>query len=413
MSYRELKRLDSVNRSPIYSLFGETLDGVSTIRAYAAQDAFGAKLEAMLDRQQHAYYLTSAAKCWLAIRLELVGTLVVGLACLCAVLEHRRKGGGSLQFAGLAGLSISLALKVTQDLAWSVRMASDLETYMVSVERIAEYCKIKSEAPRKKLMDSAVPKNWPGYGEVQFMGVQLRYRPGLPLLLKGLDLVIPAGSKVGVVGRAGSGKSALVLAMLRIVELEAGKILLDGIDHRVVGLQKLRSRIAVIPQDPVLFSGSVKSNLDPFEEHSEDVMLAALSRVGLYSHSSNDGRIRSLLDHVEKSGSNFSVGQRQLLVLARALLTGASIVLMEEAASALDAQTDQRIQAVMKNEFAGVTCITVAHRLHAILDNRVDYVLVMEDGKVAEFDQPEILVGKDSQFKELVQAARVGLSATD
>ena len=404
MSYRELKRLDLIGRSPIYALFGETLDGVSTIRAFSAQDAFSTNLEEMLDRQQHAYYLTCAAKCWLAIRLELVGTLIIGVACLCAVLEHRTMGG-SAQFAGLAGLSISFALNITQDLNWSVRMASDLETYMVSVERIAQYCEIKSEAPRRKLLDTALPETWPAYGEVRFIGTTLRYRPELPLVLKGLDIVIPAGSKVGVVGRTGAGKSTLVMALLRLVELEDGKIVLDGIDHRLVGLQTLRSHIAVIPQDPVLFSGTVKSNLDPFGEHPEPLLLEALARVGLYTDSSGDGRVRELSDPVLESGSNFSVGQRQLLVIARALLTGANIVVMDEATAAVDVDTDAKIQAVMKNEFAEATCITVAHRINTILDS--DYILVMDDGKALEFDKPDQLLQKQSSFRELVEASNV------
>jgi ABC-type multidrug transport system fused ATPase/permease subunit len=204
ITYRELKRLDSVWRSPIYALLGETLDGVSTVRAYSAEPTLSRRLNAMLDRQQLAFFLTSTAQCWLAVRLELVGTLIVTFACLSCVLQHGSKGGDG-RFAALAGLSISYALAVTQSLNWTVRMGSDLEAAMVAVERIEQYCDIKSEAPRHTSSDSLISPDWPIGGEIKFVGSKLRYRPGLPLILKGLDIHIPAGSKVGVVGRTGAG----------------------------------------------------------------------------------------------------------------------------------------------------------------------------------------------------------------
>lgn len=219
VTYRELKRLDSVWRSPIYALLGETLDGVSTIRAYSAQQMLSSRLDTMLDRQQHAYFLIATAQCWLAVRLELVGTLIVTCACLSAVLQHGKQGGNE-RFAALAGLSISYALSVTQSLNWTVRMASDLEASMVAVERIEQYCHIKGEAARHTSIDSLVPSAWPMAGEITFVGSKLRYRPGLPLILKGLDLHIPAGSKIGVVGRTGAGtffSRAIVLPIISAV----------------------------------------------------------------------------------------------------------------------------------------------------------------------------------------------------
>lgn len=235
---------------------GETVDGVATIRSYGAQNTLSRRLRNDLDNQQHAYFLTSASQCWLAVRLELVGTLVITFACLCSVLQHGKMGGNET-FAGLAGLSISFSLSVTQSLNWAVRMASDFEANMVSVERIEQYCKIPSEAPRKCDKDDSLPPSWPSSGEIDFVRTKLRYRPGLPLVLKGLDIHIPARSKVGVVGRTGAGKSTLMTAVLRIVEVDSGKILVDGVNIRNVGLAKLRSKIAVIPQDPVLFSVSL------------------------------------------------------------------------------------------------------------------------------------------------------------
>jgi len=413
-TYRELKRLDSLGRSPIFALLGETLDGVSTIRAYLAQSSLVTRLTHMLDRQQRAYYLTFAAQCWLAVRLELVGTIIITCACLSSVLQHGKKGGDET-FAGLAGLAISFSLSVTQSLNWSVRMASDFEANMVAVERIENYCEIQGEAPRHMPTDDALRPDWPAKGEISFVRSKLRYRRGLPLVLKGLDIHIPAGSKVGVVGRTGAGKSTLMVALLRIVELDSGTIYIDGKDHRQIGLAKLRSKIAVIPQDPVLFSGTVRTNLDPFDDYEDEKLHEVLTRVGLYAvnvsraasstslASMANIAIQSLTDHVADGGSNFSVGQRQLLVIARALLCGASIVIMDEATAAVDADTDARIQTVMRSEFKAATCLTVAHRINTIMDS--DLILVMDDGRAAEFDAPSTLMERGGMFRELVEAS--------
>jgi ATP-binding cassette subfamily C (CFTR/MRP) protein 1 len=292
-------------------------------------------------------------------------------------------------------------------------MASDFEANMVAVERVEQYSNIQSEADRKTPTDSLVPVNWPEKGEIQFIGSKLRYRQALPLVLKGLDIHIPAGAKVGIVGRTGAGKSTLMVAMLRIVELCEGKVIIDGVDHSRVGLAKLRSKIAVIPQDPVLFSGTIRSNLDPFEQFPDDKLLDVLERVGLYSSSRKNsstnslsslgGQIHSLHDDVADSGSNYSVGQRQLLVIASALLCGSSIVIMDEATAAVDADTDSRIQKVMRNDFRHATCLTVAHRINTILDS--DYILVMSDGQAAEFDTPQTLMDRGGLFRDLVEAA--------
>ena len=414
-TYRELKRLDSVSRSPLYALLGETLDGVSTIRAFDAAPALMTRLVEMIDAQQNAYFLTTTAQCWLAIRLELVGTLIIFSACLCAVLEQPYRGGNE-SFVGIAGLAISFSLSVTQSLNWSVRMGSDLEAAMVSIERIKQYCKINGEAAHVLPTDRALT-NWPSNGEIVFTSAKLRYRENLPLVLKGLDITIPKRSKVGVVGRTGAGKSTLMVSLLRIVELSSGSIHIDGVDISQIGLKLLRSMIAVIPQDPVLFSGTVRSNLDPFNEFEDDRLKEVLQRVGLLNisrthsnHSLNsltggNGQsmaIKSLDDDVTEEGSNFSVGQRQLLVIARALLRDTKIVIMDEATASVDADTDARIQRVMRAEFKGSTCITVAHRINTILDS--DYILVMDNGRAEEFDTPEYLMQKGGLFKDLVDA---------
>lgn len=263
---REIARLDSSSRSPIYALFSETLEGLSCIRAYKGEERLTSKCYTMLDNNQMAYFLKFSANCWLAVRLEFAGTLIVTFAALFAVLARDNSSTQTVEdreaFAGMAGLAISLALSVTQSLNWSVRMASDLEGQMVSVERVKTYSTMIQEAPH--YMETDPSEAWPQSGAIEIKKVCLKYREGLPLVLTGVDLTIPPRYKIGIVGRTGAGKSSLLSALLRIVELDSGSIHIDGIDISNIGLHALRSKIAVIPQDPVLFSGTIRSNLDPF-----------------------------------------------------------------------------------------------------------------------------------------------------
>ena len=289
----------------------------------------------------------------------------------------------------------------------SVKTFSTLEGQMVSVERIKQYCSLPSEAPFTEPIDSTL-SDWPSTGEITFSSVKLWYRPNLPLVLKGLDFKIPSMSKVGVVGRTGAGKSTLMVSLLRLVEISDGSIEIDGVDISQVGLQLLRSKITVIPQDPVLFSGTIRANLDPFDERQDDELVEALRRVGLkdstdgVSAEGQSAAIESLTDEVSEGGSNFSVGQRQLIVIARALLRESKIVIMDEATASVDAETDAKIQKVMRSEFQKSTCITVAHRINTILDS--DYILVMDDGQAEEFGKPDNLLREGGLFKDLVDA---------
>ncbi|KAI9916948.1 hypothetical protein PsorP6_016839 [Peronosclerospora sorghi] len=395
-SSREIQRLDSISRSPVFALLSETLDGLPTIRAYRAETQFLIKSEDLIDRNQRAYFLNFAVNCWLALRLEFAGTLIAAFAALTAVLAHSSDPKRGAAFAGLAGVALTYAFSVTQSLNWSVRMLSQLQTQMVSVERIQNYTIMETEAELTSVGQLPPAQEWPSAGAIEFHDVSLRYRPGLPRVLRNLSLSIRPQEKIGVVGRTGAGKSSLVVAIMRLVELDSGTIVIDGVDISTIGLHELRNQISIIPQDPVLFSGTVRSNVDPFDQYTEEQIWTSLRRAHL-------AHVVTALDSaVDEKGSNFSVGERQLLCIARALLKRSRIILMDEATASIDTETDRKIQRSIREEFRDCTCLTIAHRLNTILD--ADRILVMEHGTVGEFDTPEALQKKkDGLFKALVE----------
>uniref|UniRef100_A0A8D2LBB2 Uncharacterized protein n=1 Tax=Varanus komodoensis TaxID=61221 RepID=A0A8D2LBB2_VARKO len=352
---RQLRRLDSVSRSPIYSHFSETVSGLSVIRAYGHQERFLQHNEKIVDINQKSVYSWIVSNRWLAMRLEFVGNLVVFFAALLAVFAKN-----SLQ-GGIVGLSISSALSVTQTLNWLVRMTSELETNIVAVERVHEYTEAPWETAQRP------PSNWPSRGEIRFIDYQVRYRPELGLVLDGINCDIKSTEKVGIVGRTGAGKSSLTNCLFRILEAAGGKILIDGLDVATLGLHDLRQKLTIIPQDPVLFSGSLRMNLDPFDQYSDEEVWHALELAHMKSfvHSLPEG-----LSHpVSEAGENLSVGQRQLMCLARALLRKSKILILDEATAAVDMETDHLIQETIRTEFSNCTVLTIAHRLHTIMDS--------------------------------------------
>ncbi|XP_032595395.1 multidrug resistance-associated protein 1 isoform X11 [Drosophila grimshawi] len=394
---RQLMRLESVSRSPIYSHFGETVTGVSTIRAYTVQDRFIDESDGKVDKNQVCKYPSLIANRWLAVRLEMVGNLIILFASLFAVL------GGQTN-PGLVGLSVSYALQVTQTLNWLVRMSSDIETNIVSVERIKEYGETKQEAPWELESDKQKPKNWPADGRVEFQNFQVRYREGLDLVLRGVSFNITGGEKVGIVGRTGAGKSSLTLALFRIIESAGGKILIDGVDIASMGLHMLRSRLTIIPQDPVLFSGSLRSNLDPFEIKTDEELWKALELSHLKAFAKS---LAAGLNHeISEGGENLSVGQRQLVCLARALLRKTKVLILDEATAAVDLETDDLIQKTIRSEFKECTVMTIAHRLNTILDS--DKVIVLDKGQITEFASPDELLGNPkSAFYSMAKDANL------
>uniref|UniRef100_A0A670ZRM8 ATP binding cassette subfamily C member 2 n=1 Tax=Pseudonaja textilis TaxID=8673 RepID=A0A670ZRM8_PSETE len=392
---RQLRRLDSVTRSPIYSHFGETVSGLSVIRAFGHQERFLQHNEKIVDVNQKSVYSWLVSNRWLAVRLELVGNLTVFFAALLAVFVKN-----SLN-SGIVGLSISSAMNITQTLNWLVRMTSELETNIVAIERLNEYTEIKNEAPW--VTAQRPPSQWPKNGEITFIDYKVRYRPELELVLDGINCDIKGTEKIGVVGRTGAGKSSLTNCLFRILEAAGGKILIDGLDIATLGLHDLREKLTIIPQDPILFSGSLRMNLDPFDQYSDEDIWHTLELAHLKSYV--QALPEGLSSPVSEGGENLSVGQRQLVCLARALLRKSKILILDEATAAVDMETDHLIQETIRSEFANCTVITIAHRLHTIMDSH--RVLVLQEGKIVEFDSPEELLQRQGIFAGMAREAGI------
>ncbi|KAG8507864.1 Canalicular multispecific organic anion transporter 2 [Galemys pyrenaicus] len=391
---RQLKRLESISRSPIYSHFSETVTGSSVIRAYGRSQDFEAISDIKVDTNQKTWYPYIISNRWLGIRLECVGNFVVLFAALFAVI------GRSSLSPGLVGLSVSYALKVTFVLNWMIRVLSDLEANIVAVERVKEYSKTETEGPWM-VAGSCPSKGWPLQGKVEFRNYSVRYRPGLELVLKNLNLQVHGGEKVGIVGRTGAGKSSMTLCLFRILEAAEGEILIDGLNVANIGLHDLRSQLTIIPQDPILFSGTLRMNLDPFGKYSEEDIWRALELSHLRAFASSQPA--GLDFQCSEGGENLSMGQRQLVCLARALLRKSRILVLDEATAAIDLETDNLIQATIRTQFAACTVLTIAHRLHTIMD--YTRILVLDKGTVAEFDSPTNLIAARGIFYGMARDA--------
>lgn len=392
---RQLRRLDSVTRSPLYSFFSETVSGLPVIRAFQHQQRFLKHSEALIDTNQKCVFSWIISNRWLAIRLELVGNLIVFFSSLMMVIYRDTISGDTVGFV------LSNALSITQTLNWLVRMTSEIETNIVAVERITEYINVENEAPW--VTDKRPPAGWPSKGEIQFNNYQVRYRPELDLVLKGITCDIRSSEKIGVVGRTGAGKSSLTNSLFRILEAAGGQITIDGVDIASIGLHDLREKLTIIPQDPILFSGSLRMNLDPFNNHSDEDIWKALELAHLKSFVAN--LQLGLLHELTEGGDNLSIGQRQLLCLARALLRKSKILIMDEATAAVDLETDHLIQITIQKEFSHCTTITIAHRLHTIMDS--DKVMVLDNGKIVEYGSPDELLKKSGPFYFMAKEAGI------
>ncbi|GMP73747.1 hypothetical protein CsSME_00031406 [Camellia sinensis var. sinensis] len=396
---REVKRLDSITRSPVYAQFGEALNGLSTIRAYKAYDRMANINGKSMDNNIRYTLVNMSANRWLAIRLETLGGLMIWLTATFAVMQNGRADNQEA-FASTMGLLLSYALNITSLLTGVLRLASLAENSLNAVERVGTYIDLPSEGP-SIIEGNRPPPGWPSSGSIKFENVVLRYRPELPPVLHGLSFTVPPSDKVGIVGRTGAGKSSMLNSLFRIVELERGRILIDGYDIAKFGLTDLRKVLGIIPQAPVLFSGTVRFNLDPFSEHNDADLWEALERAHLKDVIRRNSL--GLEAEVSEAGENFSVGQRQLLSLARALLRRSKILVLDEATAAVDVRTDALIQKTIREEFKSCTMLIIAHRLNTIID--CDRIILLEAGRVLEYATPEELLQNDeSAFSKMVQS---------
>ncbi|XP_045858979.1 multidrug resistance-associated protein 1-like isoform X1 [Meles meles] len=394
-SSRQIRRLAGASRSPIISHFSETLSGVSTIRAFGHEQRFIQQNKEVVNENLVCFYNNVISNRWLSVRLEFLGNLMVFFAALLTVLA-----GKSIDSA-IVGLSISYALNIMQSLNFWVRKACEIETNAVSIERVCEYENMDKEAPW--IMSKRPPSQWPEKGIVEFINYQARYGDDLGLALRDITFQTHGEEKIGIVGRTGAGKSTLSNCLFRIVERSGGKIIIDGIDISTIGLHDLRGRLNIIPQDPVLFSGTLQMNLDPLDKYSDSELWEVLELCHLKDFVQS--LPKKLLHEISEGGENLSVGQRQLVCLARALLRKTKILILDEATASIDFETDTLVQTTIRKEFSDCTILTIAHRLHSILDS--DRVLVLDSGRITEFETPQNLICQKGLFFEMLTEAGI------
>ncbi|KAH8698973.1 putative ABC bile acid transporter [Talaromyces proteolyticus] len=408
---REVKRLESNAKSPVFEQFGSALTGVSTIRAFSKTDTYIKRMFEKIDNHSTTFWYLWAFHRWMGWRMTLVGSFFATIVAAIILLLPNVD-------ASLAGFALSFALNYSTTIIWIIRHYANLELDMNATERIIEYSSLKIEP-----QDGAdPPAAWPSEGRLEVNDLVVAYAPDLPPVLKGITFHVERNQRIGVVGRTGAGKSSLTLALFRFLEASQGSIHIDGLDISKIKLHSLRSRLAIIPQDPVLFSGTVRSNLDAFDKHTDSELHDVLERVHLVtpntessepaaglasentSQSANENvnPFRSLSSPVTEGGLNLSQGQRQLLCLARAIVSRPKVVVLDEATSAVDMATDMLIQRSIRDEFGDSTLIVIAHRLSTISD--FDKILVLDDGQVAEFGTPRELMGiEKGVFKAMVK----------
>uniref|UniRef100_A0A7N6ACJ0 ATP-binding cassette, sub-family C (CFTR/MRP), member 9 n=1 Tax=Anabas testudineus TaxID=64144 RepID=A0A7N6ACJ0_ANATE len=394
---KDLQDLDDSTQLPLLCHFSETAEGLTTIRAFRHEARFRQRMLELTDTNNTAYLFLSAANRWLEVRTDYLGAVIV-LTVAGASIWSLRYG---LPCCGLVGLGLTYALTVTNYLNWVVRNLADLEVQMSAVKKVNSFLSTECENYEGSMDTSQVPENWPQDGEIKIQDLCVRYDPMLKPVLKHVNAYIKPGQKVGICGRTGSGKSSLSLAFFNMVDIFEGKIVIDGIDICKLPLHTLRSRLSIILQDPVLFSGSIRFNLDPEKTCTDDRLWEALEIAQLKN------MVKALpggLDAVvTEGGENFSVGQRQLFCLARAFVRKSSILIMDEATASIDMATENILQKVVMTAFADRTVVTIAHRVHTILT--ADLVIVMKRGNILEYDKPETLLEQeDGMFASFVKA---------
>ncbi|XP_076255687.1 putative multidrug resistance-associated protein lethal(2)03659 isoform X3 [Rhynchophorus ferrugineus] len=380
---RSVKRLEGTTRSPVFSHLSATLQGLTTIRAFKAQTILTKEFDNYQDLHSSAWFAFISTSRAFGYWLDLMCLIYIALVTFSFLLIGNEKYGGNV------GLAITQAIGLTGMLQWGMRQSTELENQMTSVERVVEYSSIEHEADLESTPDQKPPISWPPEGKIEFKNISLRYFPEDPPVLRDLSFTINPKEKIGIVGRTGAGKSSTINALFRLSDI-TGSILIDGIDITKLGLHDVRSKISIIPQEPVLFSGTMRKNLDPFDEYSDSDLWKALEDVELKETIQDlSGGLSTVMS---EGGSNFSVGQRQLVCLSRAILRNNKILVMDEATANVDPQTDALIQETIRRNFAECTVLTIAHRLNTVMDS--DRVLVMDAGTMIEFDHPYVLLQK-------------------
>ncbi|KAL5522541.1 hypothetical protein ACEPAG_8557 [Sanghuangporus baumii] len=384
---RDLRRLDSVSRSPLYSIYEETISGAPVLRAFGAGSKFMRDMNCFLDISTNPYFWLWKVNRWVSTRINLLSSMIVAVTAVIALVNPDID-------ASLAGYTLVFATTVTQD---------------VAVERVKEYSNLNKEG--LEFNEPRPPASWPSKGAVECKGLTIRYAPDLPDVLRDLSFKVNPGEKVGIVGRTGSGKSTLALSFFRFVEATEGRILIDGVDISNIGLTDLRGRLTIIPQDPIIFSGTLRSTLDVFDQHMDAELYEALRRVylipstteGVVDDAVNQNIFCNLESRISEGGDNLSAGQKQLLCLARAILKRSKLLVMDEVTAGVDYATDELIGKTITNEFADSTIFTIAHRLRTVIG--YSRVMVLDQGRIVEFDRPAALLARpSSHFYALCKA---------
>nr|XP_023698016.1 ATP-binding cassette sub-family C member 8 isoform X2 [Paramormyrops kingsleyae] len=394
---RDLQQLDDTTQLPLLSHFSETVEGLTTIRAFGYEARFRQRLLEYVDANNIASLFLTAANRWLEVRMEYIGACVVLIAAVASITNSLY----SQLTTGLVGLGLTYALMVSNYLNWMVRNLADMEVQLGSVTRISGLLKTEPENYEGLMSSAQVPPGWPEQGEIQIQNLSVRYDSTLKPVLKNVHAHISPGQKVGICGRTGSGKSSFSLAFFRMVDAFQGQIIIDGIDIAKLPLQTLRSRFSIILQDPILFSGTIRFNLDPEKKATDSMLWEALEIAQLKPVvKSLPGGLDAI---VTEGGENFSQGQRQLFCLARAFVRKSSILIMDEATASIDMATESILQKVVMTAFADRTVVIIAHRVHTILN--ADLVIVMKRGIILEYDKPGVLLDReDSVFASFVRA---------
>ncbi|KAJ7969847.1 ABC transporter C family member 10 [Quillaja saponaria] len=393
-SAKELMRINGTIKSFVANHLAESVAGAVTIRAFEEEDSFFAKNLDLIDKNTSPFFHSFSANEWLILWLEAISAIVLASSALCMVLLPP----GTFS-SGIVGMALSYGLTLNSSLVYSIQNQCALANYIISVERLDQYMHIPGEST--EIIEGSRPLvNWPAVGKVEIRDLQIRCWPNSPLVLHRITCTFEGGHKVGIVGRTGSGKSTLIGALFRLVEATSGKIIIDGIDISKIGLHDLRSRLGIIPQDPILFNGTVRYNLDPLSQHSDPEIWEVIGKCQL--REALQEKEEGLDSLVVDDSSNWSMGQRQLFCLGRALLRRSRILVLDEATASIDNATDLILQKTIRNEFADCTVITVAHRIPTVMD--YTKILAISDGKLVEFDEPVNLTKKDgSLFAQLVK----------